>query len=169
MAEAETAIQAPAAPTAEAPAKAPETQEPKAKGPKAWSYDPAARSLQVAGKEYKLQISAEDLAQYSEVVKQHSKAWVSTVQAQSSVNGLIAAFEAGKWENYTNAGRRFKLLHAEAAQLEKEVVTSKRALQSAAAEFGKLFQPEGLYAEFADDNPEWVRLVKAVLRGVSKE
>ncbi len=141
---------------------------PAAAGSRKWEYDPATRVIRAAGKEFTLQISVEDLGKFSSVVSDYSKAWLFTVEAQQAIKGQIESFTAGKWPSYKNAGQRIKALRAREAELDQEVVAAKQALTSAASEFGKLFKPDGLYAEFAGDEVEWAKLIKYVLREVAK-
>lgn len=153
---------------AEAEAASPPAAAPADQCAKKWEYDPEARAIRAGGKEFKLQISLEDLGTFSSVVNDYSKAWLFTVEAQQAVKDQIAGFTAGKWPSYKNAGQRIKALRAREAELDQEVVVAKQALTAAASEFGKLFKPEGLYAELAGDEVEWAKLIKHVLREVAK-
>jgi hypothetical protein len=120
----------------------------------AWSFDRASGVLTVNKKDFKLAVSEKDLVAYAEMVLQ-------LVRAYNSLAGVIGSFEAGLWKDYTNAAQRIKVLHHEQSNVDL-------SLKSTAAQFDTLFQPAGIYQEFAADGREFSNVVRSLMSEIAK-
>ncbi len=179
MAEAETAAVDAIAPKVEAsPAAGPAEEKssvapapgagPSVRTSRAWSFDRETGILKVNGKEFKLAVPAEDLVKFSQGVSEDLRAHADTSQALASLGGLVSGFERGEWKNYSNAGQRIKILHQEVSKMQKEAKLTQARLESRAASFGKLWEPEGLYAEFGSDSLSYTKMIRTVLQEFAK-